>query len=408
MERAPRPTVPPPGGARPAASWFGRAWTGFRTLPVGGQVVVWVACGPMLAALVLLSAARPAAWRVVGAAGLLLVVTPMWAVAITPGVSVDPEPGREDDADVPAASVAGELEVHFLDVGQGDATLVLHDEVAVLIDTGPWQASNLVPMLQARGVEALDLVVVTHPHADHLGQFDQVLEAFPVDEVWWSGSVTTSQTFERAITALERSDAAYAEPRVGDATTIGPLAIDIVNPPNGVGRSDLHDAGLGLRVGYGDVRFLFTGDAEAATERRMASTTASLVDAEILQLGHHGSRTSTTATFLSAVDPELAIYSASSSNQYGHPHVEVLDRVLAADIDLYGTDVHGSIVVTTDGATWSVATEVAGDVAVAATSAPAITAGAPSDAGPDHLRCFRQRGSARLDEVLAQGVACDG
>jgi competence protein ComEC len=348
------PSEPPPGGGAPATSWFGRTWRGFCGLPMGGQVLVWVAA-------------------------LLLLVTPVWAGAITslggeneaesqpePDPDPDPEPEPEAPAsDTTTSPASGELEIHYLDVGQGDATLLLHDEVAVLIDAGRWQSSGLVPMLRARGVEALDLVVITHPHADHIGQFDQVMDAFPVDEVWWSGSVTTSQTFERAVAALERSDAAYEEPRAGDRAVLGPLDIEVVNPPAGVGLSDLHDAGVSLRVTHGEVRLLFTGDNEAATERRMASTSAEMIDADILQLGHHGSNTSTTSSFLVAVDPALAIYSAGADNSYGHPSPEVVDRVLAAGIELYGTDVHGTIVVTTDGADWSVATESEGRVEAA-------------------------------------------
>ncbi len=421
------PTGPPP-------AWFGRAWSRFRGLPVAGQVLVWAAAWPVLAALYLLSAARPSAGRVGGAAALLLLVTPVWAGAITslggesepgaaPEVVAEPEPEPEAPSpDTTPSSVGGDLEVHYLDVGQGDATLLLHDEVAVLVDAGRWQSSGLVPMLRARGVEALDLVVITHPHADHIGQFDQVMDAFPVDEVWWSGSVTTSQTFERAVAALERSDAAYEEPRVGDQATLGPLDIEVVNPPAGVGLSDLHDAGVSLRVTYGEVRLLFTGDNEAATERRMTSDSAAMIDADILQLGHHGSSTSTTASFLSAVDPMLAIYSAGANNSYGHPAPEVVDRVLASDIELYGTDVHGTILVTTDGAGWSVATEASGQVEAAPSNPPSNSSPETSTAGGactgdqvdinaadrDQLQRIDQIGPARLEDIITRGVACVG
>ncbi len=275
--------------------------------------------------------------------------------AETDGADTDPgEEGSATPGTSGSGSVSGDLEVHYLDVGQADATLLLHDEVAVLIDAGNWQRSDVVPALQSAGVETLDLIVITHPHADHIGQFDQIMDAFEVAEVWWSGSITTTQTFERAVAALERSDAAYEEPRAGASTTIGPLAIDIVNPPAGVGLSDLHDAGLGLRITYGEVSLLFTGDAEAATESRMVSSAAEYLTADVLQLGHHGSNTSTTANFLAAVDPAVAIYSAGSGNQYGHPHAEVVDRVTGAGIDLYGTDVHGTVVLTTDGSSWDI------------------------------------------------------
>jgi competence protein ComEC len=108
-----------------------------------------------------------------------------------------------------------------LDVGQGDATLLTHADATILIDTGRHHASDVVAYLRSLGVDSTNLVVITHPHADHIRQFDQVIDAVPVDEVWWSGSTTTSQTFERAVAALDRSDADYEEPRAGDVTTVG-------------------------------------------------------------------------------------------------------------------------------------------------------------------------------------------
>ncbi len=253
------------------------------------------------------------------------------------------------------------LEVHFLDVGLGDATLLRHDEVAMLIDTGNWQRSDLLPLLEDHGVEGLDLIVVTHPHADHLGQFDQVVDQLEVAEVWWSGSETTTQTFERALTALEDSDARYEEPRTGDSTTLGPLDIEVVNPPEDVDLDDLHDAGLAMRVTYGDVALLFTGDAERATEARMVRESTESLEADVLQLGHHGSDTSTTSDLLEAVDPAVAVYSTSENNPYGHPHAEVLDRLEDAEVSVYGTPVHGTVTMATDGNDWTIRTEREGE-----------------------------------------------
>jgi competence protein ComEC len=408
------PTMPPPGGGRsvPADGAFASAWARFRGWPFMVQLVVWLPLWPVLLALLVMSGHTRGRVRPVAAAVVLAVTGPIWVLALTSGSDplpidiedaatevaadeqdgskrerepetraepepdprddADPEPATDDeepdagpdpegstetdDDDAGASAVAGELEVHYLNVGQGDATLLTHADATILIDTGRHQASDVVTYLRSLGVDSLDLVVITHPHADHIGQFDQVIDAVPVDEVWWSGSTTTSQTFERAVAALDRSDAVYEEPRAGDVTTVGPLRIEVVNPPVGVSLSDVHDAGLAFRVTYGDVRFLFTGDAEAATESRMTSRSSNGLSADILQLGHHGSRTSTTAGFLAAVDPSVAIYSASSGNQYGHPHAEVLDRLDAAGIEVYGTAVHGTVTVVTDGRDWTVDT----------------------------------------------------
>jgi competence protein ComEC len=254
--------------------------------------------------------------------------------------------------DPPRTDLEG-LEVHFIDVGQGDATLLRTAETAVLVDTGRHDRADLVPYLDAAGVDVLDVVAVTHPHADHLGQFDQVLEAVTVAEVWWSGSTHTTATFDRALDALERSDALYGEPRAGDVTDVGDLRFEFLGPVDPL-PGDLHEAGLVFRVRWGDVRVLFTGDAEVVTEERMLAEHPALLDADIYQVGHHGSRTSTSPAFLAAVAPRVAVYSAGAGNSYGHPHDEVMARLQAAQVEVYGTDVHGTVVITSDGTGWTV------------------------------------------------------
>jgi competence protein ComEC len=462
------PPVPPPGAQAADGRGLAGLWSRFRATPVWVQVLaaVLVLSLPLWLTAAVSSGGDSASVEVADAPEEPAALPEDEEVeeeveeepepppqAEEPEAAPEPEPDPQPDPEG-STPVDGDLEVYFFDVGQADATLLLHDEATILVDAGHWQRSDVVPYLEAVGVETLDLLVVTHPHADHIGQFDQVMDAIDVTEVWWSGATTTTQTFERALDALERSNAAYEEPRVGDTTTVGPLAIDVVNPPAGVGLSDLHDSGLALRVTYGEVRLLFTGDAEAATEARMVSQAADSLAADILQLGHHGSSTSTTAGFLAAVDPAVAIYSAGAGNQYGHPHDEVVARVQDAGIDLYGTDVHGTVLVTTDGESWSVTPDSTDAVVAAppAASEPAAPGPDPdpepapaSDAcgpgqvdinaagldalqeiihiGPDRAEQIQQLrpfasvramdrisgiGPARLDDIIAQGVACAG
>ena len=259
--------------------------------------------------------------------------------------------------------VSGNLSVHFIDVGQGDATLLKAVEdgetYSMLIDAGDWTGDEVVPYLNSQAVDSIDLVIGTHIHADHIGQLDAVLGEFPVEEVWMTGNVHTTNVFEDVVEALEASDAAYYEPRSGDEVAVGPLNVQVYHPSELSG--DFNNDSISVRVTYGEVSFLFTGDAEAGAEDEMLSAGFDL-KADIFQLGHHGSSTSNTPAFMGAVSPDVAIYSAGADNDYGHPHYEVVEYVNGAGIELYGTDVHGTVVVETDGQVFSIETGREGTV----------------------------------------------
>lgn len=283
----------------------------------------------------------------------------------------------------PTATVAqGEVAVHFLDVGQGNAALIVAPDATMLIDTGRHDRSDVVPMLRSFGVTAIDVVAITHGHADHIGQLDEVLASFEVGEVWMSGTPHTTQTFERAIAALESSTAGYEEPRAGDTTTLGSLTIDILNPVSLSG--DIDADMLVMRVSHGAVSFLFTGDLQGSGEAGLVARHGGGLASTIYSVAHHGSNTSTSPALLAAVAPEVAVYSASATNQYGHPHAEVIDRLNAAGVDVYGTAVHGTVTITTDGVTYRVSTGAAASriTPVAPAPAPATPAAAPVPAAP--------------------------
>ncbi len=194
-------------------------------------------------------------------------------------------------------------------------------------------------------------MIGTHPHADHIGQMDKVLQAFPVKEVWMSGSTHTTRTFERVINAIMEHDVDYYEPRSGDQFQIGSLQINVINPVTLSG--DFHDDSLSLVATYGEISFLFTGDAEKQTEAAMLQRQEP-VQAHIFQLGHHGSSTSNTEQFLRAVNPEVTIYSAGRNNSYGHPHREVIERLYKMNIPVYGTVDNGTIIISTDGISYTI------------------------------------------------------
>lgn len=248
--------------------------------------------------------------------------------------------GNETDRD---------LTVYFFDVDQGDATLFVGPDFTILVDAGRHDRNDVVPYLQQLHIQSLDLFVGTHPHADHIGQCEGVMQNVSVTEVWLSGDVHTSRTFERCIDAILLSDAGYHEPRAGETFQIGSAFIEIVHPNEITGH--FNNGSISMRLTYGDVTFLLTGDAEQEAERIMVNDRRP-IQADILHVGHHGSRTSSTLPFLEVVKPSLAIYSAGPDNSYGHPHAEIVQRYAYLNIPLYGTDEYGTITLYTDGSTY--------------------------------------------------------
>lgn len=253
---------------------------------------------------------------------------------------------------VTTSQFTGILEAHFLDVDQGDAILLEGPDFTILIDAGRHDRNDVVSQLQQYGVESIDLLVGTHPHADHIGQFPEVLAAFVVSEVWMSGDTNTTATFENVLDAVLAEGAAYYEPRAGDVFDIGSARLEVLNPAH-LDHDDLNDGSIVLRLVFGSVAFLFTGDAEAVAEQEMLASGRNL-QAQILKVGHHGSSSSSTLAFLQAVDPDIAIWSAGEGNDYGHPHDSTVNRLAQLGIETHGTATEGAITICTDGQTYNI------------------------------------------------------
>ncbi|WP_010095393.1 MBL fold metallo-hydrolase [Ornithinibacillus scapharcae] len=266
-------------------------------------------------------------------------------------------PSEEENSDSSSTGNLPELTVHYIDVGQADATLLEYGENSILFDAGDWRGNEVVNYLKSVGISKLDLVIGSHPDADHIGQLADVMNTFKVEEVWLSGNASTSQTFQRGLEAVLDSGANYHEPRTGEEFEIGPMGLKVLYPQSITGASN--EESISVLFTYGEVTFLFTGDAGREAEKRMIR---SGVDADILQLGHHGSTTSSDPAFIKAVSPEIAIYSAGADNSYGHPHQEIVSLIKNSGIKLYGTDVHGTIVVSTNGKEYTVKTKKDGTV----------------------------------------------
>lgn len=244
------------------------------------------------------------------------------------------------------------LEIHFIDVGQGDSILILSPGgKAALIDGGEAK-SGALDYLKSVGVRSLDLVVATHPHDDHIGALPEILKAMPVSRVVSNGQEHTTAGYERFLDAVIEAKAEYLEVRRGDVVEYDGLSFEVLNPSTDF-HANMNENSVVLRLVYGKISFIFAGDAEKGAEARMLSSGIPL-NATILKLGHHASRTSTSPDFLAKVRPSLAVYFAGSGNKYGHPHSETLDALQKAGAAVYGTDRDGTIVITTDGAAYQV------------------------------------------------------
>lgn len=253
--------------------------------------------------------------------------------------------------------IEGSLTVHYVDVGQGDAALVVApDGTAMLIDAGPNSAEDeLSGYIDALGIKRFTYVVFTHPHEDHIGGGDMIMRDYEVGTVIMPSAVSTTATFERLIDAIDASGARAicANDVVGMTYTLGS---DIGAPeftilaPGANEYDDLNNSSVVLRLDYGGSSFLFTGDAEKESERdQLAAFGEAELRCDVLKVGHHGSSSSTTREYLDAVSPRAAVISCAKINDYGHPHRETLDKLEGAGAKTYITGEIGTVVFRSDG-----------------------------------------------------------
>lgn len=263
--------------------------------------------------------------------------------------------------DSTGARTTGNSTVYFIDVGQGDAELIkTSDGKNVLIDAGPPSASSmLVSFLISHNATTLDALVLTHPDSDHIGGADDVLAACTVLSVYESGYYTDTKTYAALRAAVTAEGCpAYNDTRLDpgdrlDITSSVTFEIMAINARS----VDPNDASLIIKVTDGTVDLLFEGDASSSVEGHMDSMFGSAMDVEVLKIGHHGSSSSTCASFLSQTTPAVAIIEVGTGNTYGHPANQTLDRLSAAGAQVYRTDLNGTITITTDGTTWAVVCE---------------------------------------------------
>ena len=269
-------------------------------------------------------------------------------------------PGENSSAQVtPEIDPSQNLTIVFIDVGQGDSILViLPNTKTLLIDGGQREASGKVlSTLQEYGLNHIDVVVATHPHADHIGGLIDVIKNVSIGQVLDSGHLHRGPFFENFLSAIETKQVPLKSVREGDSINLDPtVKIEVLNPPANLTKG-VNNKSVVLRLEYGEFSALFTGDIEKASEARLVSRNATALDVDVLKASHHGDNSSSTLPFLNAVTPEFVVISLGVG--YGYPHNEALERISAAGTEhLFRTDVDGTITVTANACSeYSIITE---------------------------------------------------
>ncbi len=245
----------------------------------------------------------------------------------------------------------GTLEVHFLDVGHGDSTLIICGEHAMMIDCGDdTQGMMLQKYLTDHDVSKLDYLILTHPDKDHIGGVPAVLTEFSAEQVFQSAFRKGSETEEMLQQTLKQHGINAVTPIVGAEYQLGEAWFTIL-APNGI-YEESNDSSIALLLHFGENTFLFTGDAEKEAEEDMVENSEKLglsLRADVYQAGHHGDKSSSKKKFLRAVSPEYAVISCDYRGEKGHPDAEVLERMKEADVKVFRTDEQGTVVAVSDG-----------------------------------------------------------
>lgn len=240
------------------------------------------------------------------------------------------------------------FEVHFIDVGQADAALILCDGKAMLVDGGNVSdSSKLYTYLKKQNVTHLDYVVGTHAHEDHIGGIAGALNYASVGTAYCPVTSYTTNAFDNFVKAVQKHNTSITVPSVGTTFSLGSASCKVLAVNTS---SDTNNSSIVLRITYGETSFLFTGDAEREVEQVVLDRGETL-KSTVLKVGHHGSETSTSYVWLREIMPEYAIISVGTGNSYGHPTEEVLSRLRDADVKTFRTDMQGDIICISNGKT---------------------------------------------------------
>ena len=246
----------------------------------------------------------------------------------------------------------GSLSVYFIDVGQADSILISTGSKNMLIDAGNNEdGEKLVKYLKSLGIKKFDYVIGTHAHEDHIGVMDDVIDNFEIENFYMPDVITTTKTFEDVLDSLSKKSVKFKTPNINDTFNMDDARFKVLHVGND--KSDLNGTSIVIKLQYGKISFMFTADATSDVESKILNED---LKSTVLKVAHHGSKYSSTATFLNKVSPQYAVIMTGFGNSYGHPHSIVLQKLEKIGAKIYRTDEKGTIIFKTNGESIEIST----------------------------------------------------
>lgn len=311
------------------------------------------------------------------------------------GLNADSQIENYGGADTTPLEDGDTLEVHYIDVGQGDSILIRQGDQSMLIDAGNNNKGTTVwSYLLHQNVDHLTYAVGTHPDADHIGGMDVVLYKIDCDTVMLPACASNTKTYDELIQTIGQREQTVVTPKQGQIYTLGKASFQILTDTDKDYGDNTNDYSLAFRLTFGDTSFLFTGDAEKTAEQDMIASGLT-IQSDVFKAAHHGADTANTEDFLTAVHPTYCVISCGEGNSYGHPRAGVLNQLRAMGVKVFRTDEQGTIVATSDGSTitWNTS------------PSESWQAGEPTGSAKDSRP--EGTGSVDVDNVDNNGVATD-